>query len=470
MVAKVLKYIGAAVVAAYMIFLGSMFGAMAADSDEPSIILLLLLVLLAFDFLGRFMTQQTPMVFIKPYMLMPIPAKTVVESYLLTILTSGYNFLWLSLLLPYAYICIVAGVGFWLVFAVVVCGMLMDLVNSLWYLLARTLIVRSRLWWLLPIAVYGTIVLPFFLVDDFMTPINLFVDTFYAVPMIWLLSLFYLGLLVALFLLNRHLQYKFVCQEITRVQKKSAAIKHVSQFTFLERYGQTGEYLKLEIKSIMRNKAIRARVTMSLWIIVIFSALISYTDIYDDGYILNFWCYYCYAIYGMTTLTKIMGPEGNYIDLLMTHRENILSLLKAKYLFHVVILVIPLLIMLPAVIAGKFTMLMMLAYFLLTSGLNYFIMFQLAVSNKQTLPLDAKLTGKNNVESGIQLLVELTAMFAPLILMGLLLLLVDVTTAYILMASIGFLLTVTHPLWLRHIYRRMMNRKYANLEGFHASR
>ena len=116
MVAKVLKYIGAAVVAAYMIFLGSMFGAMAADSDEPSIILLLLLVLLAFDFLGRFMTQQTPMVFIKPYMLMPIPAKTVVESYLLTILTSGYNFLWLSLLLPYAYICIVAGVGFWPVF------------------------------------------------------------------------------------------------------------------------------------------------------------------------------------------------------------------------------------------------------------------------------------------------------------------------------------------------------------------
>ena len=273
-----------------------------------------------------------------------------------------------------------------------------------------------------------------------------------------------------LLVINRNVQFDFIYQEITREEKKPAAIKHVTQFTFLERFGQNGEYLKLELKSIMRNKAIRARVIMSLALIVMLSALISYTDVYDGMMVLNFWCYYCFSIYGMTALTKIMGPEGNYIDLLMTQRENILALLKAKYYFHVAILIIPLLIMLPAVIEGKFTIMMMLAYMFLTSGLGYFIMFQLAVYNKQTLPLDAKLTGKNNVESGLQLLIEMVAMFAPLIIVGGMLLIMDETTAYTIMAVLGLLITIAHPVWLRNIYQRMMKRRYTNMEGFHASR
>ena len=38
------------------------------------------------------------------------------------------------------------------------------------------------------------------------------------------------------------------------------------------------------------------------------------------------------------------------------------------------------------------------------------------------------------------------------------------------MALLGLILTIAHPLWLRNIYLRMMQRKYQNLEGFHASR
>jgi hypothetical protein len=185
---------------------------------------------------------------------------------------------------------------------------------------------------------------------------------------------------------------------------------------------------------------------------------------------LNFWCFYCFGLYGMTALVKIMGPEGNYIDLLMTHRENILSLLKAKYYFHVAILVVPFLLMIPAMIEGKFSLLMMVAYFLLSSGLLYFTLFQLAVYNKQTVPLNVKMTGKNNVENGIQFVIQMVAMFSPLVLVSVFIFLFNETTAYVVLAIIGLIFTLTHPIWLRHIYKRMMRRKYANLEGFHASR
>ncbi len=470
-VAKVMMYIGAALMAIYMIFIGSMFGKLAADNDSPATILVLMfMLLLPLDFLLRFIAQQTPMVFVKPFMLLPLKTQIVVESYLLNLLCSGYNLLWLSLLLPYAYINIVAGVSLWTMLAVTVCGLLLVMINSQWYLLVRTLIGRSLLWWLLPVAVYLAIFLPVLLADDPFDPMQQFVYVFDNAPMLWLLALGLAVVLLLFVLFNRNMQHRFIWQELAREQKKASAIKHVWKFSFLERFGQAGEYLKLELKSIMRNKAIRSRVMMSLGLIVMLTVLISYTDVYDGAFILNFWCYYCFAIYGMTALTKVMAPEGNYIDLLMTQHENILLLLRAKYYFHVAILLLPLLIMLPAVIAGKFTMMMMLAYMLLTSGLGYFIMFQLAVYNKQTLPLDAKLTGKNNMESGLQLIIELVGMFAPLLLVGVTLAVTDEDTAYALMAAVGLVLTLLHPLWLRNIYRRMMLRKYENLEGFHATR
>ena len=470
-VAKVLMYIGAGLMAIYLIIFGSLFGRMAAEEDTPALIMVLLfLILLPVDFLLRFMAQQTPMVFIKPYLLLPLPRATVVESYLLTLVGTGYNMLWLTLLLPYAYICLVAGMGFWTMLAVVVCGLLLVMINSQWYLMVRTLIRQSLLWWLLPVGVYAAIWVPLLTFGDAIDAAESFVDIFDTAPLLWAAAVVVLLVLAALLTLNRWLQLRFIMSELSREEKKPAAMKSVWRLAFLERFGQAGEYLKLEVKSIMRNKAIRSRVLMSLGLIVMLTVIISYTDMYDGLLMLNFWCYYCFAIYGMTALVKIMGPEGNYIDLLMTQHENILLLLRAKYYFHVAILFIPLIIMLPAVIAGKFSLMMMLAYMLLTSGMGYGILFQLAVYNKQTLPLNEKVTGRNNMESGLQLAIELVGMFAPLLFVGLLLAFVSEDTAYVIMAIVGLLLTIAHPWWLRNIYDRMMRRKYQNLEGFHATR
>lgn len=470
-VAKVMLYIGAALFAVYMIILGSMFGKIAVDDDTPGLLFVLLAFMLVVDFFMRFVAQQTPVVFVKPYLLQPVKTRIVIESYLLSMLTSGYNLLWLSLLLPFCYVCLVGQCGVAVVFGLLVCGMLMFAANSQWYLLVRTLILRSLWWWALPIAVYGALALSAIFLpsdpEDFFSDV---VDALSEPAMIWLVVALVLLLTVALFLLNRHILCRIIHKEISREQKAPSAIKHVSQFTILEHFGLVGEYLKLELKSIMRNKSIRSRVAMSLVLIVMLSVLISYTEIYDGAVMLNLWCYYCFSIYGMTVLAKVMCPEGNYIDLLMSEHESILQLLKAKYYFHVVVLIIPLLIMIPAVLNGKFSLLMMLAYMMMTSGLGFFLMFQLAVYNKQTLPLNTQINGKNGVESGLQLLIELAAMLLPLALAGLLMLVLSPDAAYIVMIAIGLVLTLCHPLWLRNIYCRMMKRKYVNMEGFHVSR
>ena len=269
-------------------------------------------------------------------------------------------------------------------------------------------------------------------------------------------------------MVNRHFQFRYVYEEISKQKEKQ--LKKVSQFAFFNRFGIIGEYLKIELKSNLRNKTMKQRCIMSLALVVTFSSIVAYSNIYDNPMMTNFWCLYCFSIYGMTALIKIMGQEGNYISLLMTQRENILSLLKAKYWFYCVVLIIPFIIMLPAVFTGKFTLLMLFGYMLLVAGLIHFIIFQLAVYNKQTIPLQLKMTGKGNFENGMQIVIELGALIVPGMIVGLGYLTVGLTATYIFMCVVGLAFIVTYPLWLRNIYNRMMKRRYENIEGFLASK
>ena len=252
--------------------------------------------------------------------------------------------------------------------------------------------------------------------------------------------------------------------------KEKSKLKHVSQFTALDRFGQIGEYLKLEIKSVLRNKAIRTRFLQAVILPTIFSLCIAFLDIYRTSFERNFFCLYAFIFFGSANLVKIMCPEGNYIDLLMVHKENILTLLRAKYYFYCAVLLLPMIITLIPVFTGKFTILMILAYLLTATGPVYFMLFQLAVWNKQTLPLNDKITGKNQMENKWQAIASMVAMFVPVILVLLLQAIFDETVAYITLIIIGAAFTLTESWWLRNIYSRMMKRRYANLEGFHSTR
>lgn len=466
-VAKVMMIFGAGFMVMYLLFIGTMLGMPASESHDYGFLLAMMPLWMAIDFSVRFIVQQTPAMMVKPYLLQPIPFGAVVDTFLINSLLRGYNFIWLAMLLPYAFVVFCGGASFFTVLLIIISGLLLFMVNSLFYLMVRTLIGRSILWWVLPILVYGSFWLTLVINEDLF---DNQMDFLCKATLDWWFSLFSICLLALMYALNHWTQHRFVREEVMRMDKGETALKNVTQFQFLNTFGQTGEYLKLELKSMMRNKAIRSRVFMSLTLIIVLTLLITYTSVYDGKMMLNFWCFYCFGLYGMTTLVKVMGPEGNYIDLLMTQKENTLSLLRAKYYIHVSILLVPFLLMLPAVIVGKFSLLMMVAYLLLSSGLLYFMLFQLAVYNKQTLPLNQKLTGKGNIENGMQMIIEMVAMFTPLVLVAVFVLLFNETTAYWALSSIGLLLTLTHPLWLRNIYVRMMKRKYQNLEGFHASR
>jgi len=470
--AKAIMYVMACFAVIYMIFIAIMFALIANSSRSFTpyeFIYGLLPFILVIDFLLRFISQRTPAQLVKPYMLLPISKYACVESFIISSMISTNNLLWLFITIPYVIMTMIFSYGFMASLGFVIAFQLIDIINSQNYMLWRTMINRSVLWWIAPIIIYGGMFLPW-LLYGFDEMFDLY-STVGSGATSWnpLTYIIILLVLAMFFFINRNVQYHITYDETANAKEHN--IKHVSEMKQLDRFGEIGEYLKLEIKSIMRNKNVRKSFVMSILVVILFSCLISYTDAYSDQFSRKFWIVYTFVLYGAVSLIKIMSSEGNYIDGLMVHRENIYQLLRAKYYFYSALLFVPFFLMLPTVFAGKYSILMMLSMLLFTAGPVFCLLMQMAVYNRQTIPLNEKFISKGNVETNwFQVVAELIAMFAPVAIISLLMFFFSENMAYTILMIIGIVFIATHKLWIYNIYRRLMARRYQNMESFRATR
>lgn len=471
-VAKVLLYIGGSFVVLYLVFIAIMLALIANTSSSQTtyeFLFGLLPFFLAADFLVRFISQQTPVQLIKPYSLLPISKYTCVEMFVLSSVVSPNNLVWTAVTVPYVLMTTLFCDGFWASMGIVVSFQLLVTVNSQWYMLVRTLINQSLKWWVLPIAVYALVFSPLYC-DSIDTLFDIYSSLGRGFAF-WH-PLHYFGLLLVLFAfieLNKRMQFHFTYLENANVE--APKMRSVSEFRMFDRFGQTGEYLKLEIKSLIRNKNMRKSFVFSTLFTIFLSLVVSFTDLYQDDFSKIFWVAYVFMLYGANTLMKIMCAEGNYIDFLAVHKENIMQLLRAKYFFYGSMLVLPFLLMLPTVFTGKHSLLALFSMMCFTAGPVYCLFMQMAVYNRQTMPLNTKFISKGNVENNyFQIVALLLAMFLPVIVISSLRTMFSENTAYLVLLVFGIAFIATYSLWIANIYRRFMKRRYVNMESFRATR
>ena len=257
--------------------------------------------------------------------------------------------------------------------------------------------------------------------------------------------------------------------ELNKTEDTTVQVKTVSEYKFLDRYGEIGEYIRLELKLLLRNKVCRKSLYSVTAIVLIFSLTISFSDIYDGGS-RDFFVLYNYIIFGILFLSPLMSYEGNYIDGLMSRKESIYSLLRAKYILYSIALIIPFVLMIPGMVTGKVSVLECTAWIIFVPGAVYFCLFQLAVYNNKTLDLNAKMTGRQNVGTGLQNLIAGGAFGVPLLLFFVLNATVGKEVTPWILLVVGILFIATSRWWLRNVYHRFMKRRYKNMEGFHDSR
>jgi len=423
--------------------------------------------LLIIDFWMRFMMQETPAQKAQAYALLPIRRSFLMKSYLIRSMLSWGNLYWGFFLIPFGLISVAPLAGWWAFLGWLLGYWLLFVFNGLCYLFVRALCMKHMLWFLAPLAIHAAIVCICVIPDHniLRVPCVMFMNGFVQWQFLPYLIVFVL--IGFAYWANYKLQMGMVYNEIGK--KEEVQLKNVSQFKVLNRYGAMGEYLKMEIKLRMRNKQVRTQFFVGLGLIVFFSLMLYFTDIYDGGFMKSFICLYNYVILGVMTLITIMCYEGNYIDGLMSRRDSVYELLRAKYYFNSALLLLPFIFILPLMIIGKISVWMNLGYLFFTVGVLYPCVFQLAVYNKNTLPLNAKLT-KTNSGTMTQSIISMVILFLPLAFEKLFVLLMGPIWGYMPLIVLGIAGLATHRLWLRNIYSRMMVRRYENMEGFRASR
>ena len=426
----------------------------------------LVLYLLITDFWMRFMLQETPAQKGRPYALLPIRRSFLMHVYLIRAGLSWGNLFWGFLLVPFGLIAVAPLLGWMTLLRWLFAWWLLFVINSYFYLFARTLISRHLLWVLLPITIHAGLLLLMLWPKDNVLDI----------PLTEMMYQFTIGnpppylaaavLMALLYWANYKLQMTMVYNEVA--QKEEVEIKHATQMNYLNRYGALGEYLKLEMKMRMRNKTVRLQFLTLLGCMLMLSGLLYFTDIYDNGFMTSFICLYDYVVLGMAMLVSIMCHEGNYIDGLMSRRESILQLLYAKFYFNSAVLLIPFCLLIPLMVIGKISMWMNLGYLFFTVGVLYPICFQMAVYNKETLPLNQKLTSRQG--NWMQQVMSILMIFLPIGIEKVSTLLLGDPWGYVLLILLGIIGLSLHQRWLRNIYDRFMARRHVNMEGFRATR
>lgn len=471
---KVFIYIFMGFWAVYLMFFGVGFAFMFDDTNYESFDWINggMLFFLIIDFFLRFAMQETPAQEIKPYKLHPIPQNFLLNVFLVRMALRGDNLFWFFFHVPFALFAVCKFYGFGGFCGYLFGWWLMYVLNGYWYLIWRTKIQRSILYLLIPAAVYAALVCFGIVVKEchqwlFDATLHLGRGFCTGNVLSYLLPLL---LSVLLFFLNRRMQRKCVYDEIAQVERVQKV--RSTEMSWLNRFGVIGEYMKLEIKSTLRNKIIRTQFIMGIAYMLLLCSLFAFTDVYDDQpFMKTFLCVYCFACLGTMTLTNIMAAEGNYIDFLMSRKESVLSLLKAKYYFNCLMLLIPFLFTLLPILEGKALFVEALACAFFTMGCIFPFLFTLAIYNNTTINLNAKLTkGAGGRNTKTQILFSFVALFAPMIIMYALIVFFNTIAASWMMFGLGLAGTLFSPLWLRTIYRRFMLRRYTSMEGFRNSK
>ena len=427
-----------------------------------------ILYVMAADFLMRFIGQPSVSQEIKPYLLMPVKRKKLISMLLLKSGLDGYNFIWFFVYVPFAFLTVIRFYGFGGMFLYLLGLWLIFVFNNYFYLLCKLLLGEKTIWLLLPIGIFGALGAAEFLIDGL--PISRFTMNLgegfiEGNPLSFLFILACIGIM---FFINMKLQLRMIYNEISK--KEDTKIKRVSEYKFLDKYGEVGEYIRLEIKLITRNKTVKTQFRMGIIVMLAFSVLLAFTDVYDGTNMKSFICLYNYAVLPIMTLGQVMCFEGNYIDGLMSRKESIFNLLRAKYYLTSLIIVVPFIIMMLPISEGKITLLSAIAYLIFVMGFVFFMLLQLTVYNTRTLPLNANLMKSNKSSNWIQGLVTSFAFFLPFIIDTTLTALFPKEVANIILIVIGLGFIVTHNLWIKNIYKRFMKRRYKNMEEFRASR
>ncbi|GGK73244.1 DUF5687 family protein [Rufibacter glacialis] len=448
------------------LFLDKILEQLLPGKDPVAIINGVLLYYFLLDLALRFFMQELPVLGIQPYLHLPVGKGKLVHFVLWKSITSLFNFLPLLLFIPFAMKVLPAVYGTSGVWLWVLGLFLLTLTNNFLTLYFKRQLVEK------PMVTVGFLLAVVALaLVDYLGYISLGAasGTFFQAlgqNPVWVLVP--LVLLVAVYLLNYRFLMAHTYPEEMRVRKQ-ASVGASAEIGFLQRFGELGTLIGLELKLILRHKRPKSTTMMSVFFLAY--GFIFYTnEIYTNGFaMLIFPGIFMTGFLMLSYGQFVPGWQSAHFDALLTKRLSPYTFYLGKFWLFVpactIAYLVTLLYGLMPGIGGKIV-LINTACFLYNIGINTFVVLFLSTYNKKRIDLSKSASFNWQGVGASQFIMMLPALLLPILIYLPFGLMDRPWWGIAAMALVGLLGFIFHRQLLGVVVNRFQREKYAIAAGF----
>ncbi len=424
-----------------------------------------LLYIMIADFILKFFLKSNQSMQIAPYLTLPVKRGKLFTFLQLQEFSSMWNWYMMFLVVPFSFKVVPVEYSFLHVFIYLIFIYLLCIANSLLVSLTKSWS-KTGLWKLaFPAAIIAGILIAAFKFDfSFGDYVQRFVGSLLRLnPLSWVV---FTAVFVFLWYANRWQMRSMLYREMQGEKVKDSV--SFSNMTFLDRFGEIGEFINLELKLIFRNKRMKNQFFMFIAMILLFGVqLITNKAVLASSFMTLFWVGFMVGGFGIIFCQYLFMSESSYFDGMMARKHSFLSLMKAKYYFYCVVsFVVYIGIMILVWTQGVLSFLIVTSVFFYYIGLVYACFFQNGVYNKTYFDLADSGFMNWKASSSSMMIISMVAMFIPI---GLVVVVKSVTSwdiACYFMLTVGLTFVLGSNFWLKWTYNRMMKRRYTIMEGF----
>ena len=423
-----------------------------------------LIYFFACDIMLRYVFQKFNSNNIKSLLLTNISKTKIVKNILFSSIYSVYNIFGLLFLIPLA-ITVIANIGFsiplllWSISLILFLylnnylNLLLNKINAVFYTFFSIVI-------LIGIASYYQI---FEITDYTYYLYNAFYDYPFLILALIALIAFIINIAYKNYLSNLYLD--------KGLEAKQEEVKNIN-LTWLDQFGTTGTFLKLDIKMLLRNK--RSKSTMLMSFGFVFYGLLFFTnisDIYNNPIMYMFASIFVTGGFIFSFGNYIPSWDSSYYPFMMTQKITYHDYLKSKWWLMVGATAICAVICSFYLYFGLDIYLMILSAAIFNIGVNtHLVMLSGAyVKTPIDLTTNQNLMGYKNAFNIKTILLAMPKMLLPMFLYGIGVLIKDATLGYILVTLTGIAGFAFRNYIFKQIEKVYKKEKYSTLAAYKRS-
>lgn len=416
----------------------------------------------SFDILMRFMLQELPTVAVQPYLAHNIKRKQLVNFLNVRSLFTFLNLLPLILFVPFSITSIGKAYGILVALGFVISIVALCVFNHFLVLFVKRKTIISS-WWMA--GFFVAVVL--FMLGDYLNIFSLQkVSSFLFIGLLqygWL-CVVTIGLAALSFINNRNFLFKnLYIEEIT----KSSKAKTTTEYTWLNKFGNIGDMIAVDLKLILRNK--RPRSLLMLSVIFLAYGFIFYKSSYFAKNMLGIVLMGGIFITGMFMVSFgqfLFAWQSVHFDGIMASNVNIKTFIKSKLYLLISFSTIAMLLALPyGFINWRIIPIQIAAYFF-NVGIHAIMCVYFATRSYKGLDLGKAATFNYQGTGAVQWLYSLAIFLVGGLIYFPLGFFVNPWAGIIAVGLLGLISFLLQDWWINLLTQQFMLRKYKILEGF----